>query len=157
MEGPSTSSRPDLSAQAFNRRGAGHLPGLVGLEIISVTSEAIESRLPVRPELLAPNGYLHAASVIALADTSCGYGCVVNLPQGARGFTTIELKTNFLGSALEGALHCRAVPVHLGRTTQVWDANVTVEGSGKGIALFRCTQMVLWPKEGAKVAKQRPA
>jgi hypothetical protein len=130
MEGPSTSSRPDLSAQAFNRRGAGHLPGLVGLEIISVNSEAIESR---------------------------GDGCVVNLPQGAHGFTTIELKTNFLGTALEGALRCRAVPVHLGRTTQVWDANVTVEGSGKGIALFRCTQMVLWPKEGAKVAKQRPA
>jgi len=147
MENSSTSSRADLTAEGFNRRGAGHLPGLVGLEILSVTPQGIESRLKVRTELLAPNGYLHAASVIALADTSCGYGCVVNLPQGARGFTTLELKTNFLGTALEGALRCRAVPVHLGRTTQVWDANVTVEASGKGIALFRCTQMVLWPKE----------
>ena len=77
---------------------------------------------------MAPNGFLHAASVIALADTSCGYGCVAYLPQGANGFTTIELKSNFLGTAREGAIACRA-PVHLGRTTQVWDAVVTVEGA----------------------------
>jgi uncharacterized protein (TIGR00369 family) len=94
---------------------------------------------------MAPNGYLHAASVIALADTSCGYGCIAYLPQGASGFTTIELKANFLGTALDGAIVCRATPVHLGRTTQVWDAVVSAEGGGR-IALFRCTQMVLWPK-----------
>ena len=93
---------------------------------------------------MAPNGFLHAASVIALADTSCGYGCVATLPQGASGFTTIELKSNFLGTAREGAIACRATPVHLGRTTQVWDAVVTLEGREKVIALFRCTQMVLW-------------
>jgi uncharacterized protein (TIGR00369 family) len=106
----------------------------------------VESRLEVRREVMAPNGFLHAASVIALADTSCGYGCVAHLPQGASGFTTIELKSNFLGTAREGAIRCRATPAHLGRTTQVWDAEVTVEGSGARIALFRCTQMVLWPK-----------
>ena len=149
--------RAELTPEVFNARSTGHLPGLVGVTIVSVTPEAVESRLEVRRELLAPNGFLHAASVIALADTSCGYGCVTHLPQGARGFTTIELKSNFLGTALDGALRCRAFPVHLGRTTQVWDASVTVEASGKGIAQFRCTQMVLWPKEGAKVAKQRPA
>jgi len=153
MTALTSSFRTELTPEVFNARGAGHLPGLVGLEIVSVTPEALESRLEVRRELLAPNGFLHAASVIALADTSCGYGCVANLPQGASGFTTIELKTNFLGTALDGALRCRAVPLHLGRSTQVWDASVTVEGSGKAIALFRCTQMVLWPKEGRKVAK----
>jgi uncharacterized protein (TIGR00369 family) len=102
--------------------------------------------MAVRREVMAPNGFLHAASVIALADTSCGYGCVAHLPQGASGFTTIELKSNFLGTARDGAILCRARPVHLGRTTQVWDAEVAVEGSGAKIALFRCTQMVLWPK-----------
>jgi len=153
MTALTSSFRTELTPEVFNARGAGHLPGLVGLEIVSVTPEALESRLEVRRELLAPNGFLHAASVIALADTSCGYGCVANLPQGASGFTTIELKTNFLGTALDGALRCRAVPLHRGRTTQVWDASVTAEGSGKAIALFRCTQMVLWPKEGRKVAK----
>ncbi|HUK05465.1 MAG TPA: PaaI family thioesterase, partial [Burkholderiales bacterium] len=95
-----------------------------------------------------PNGFLHAATVVALADTSCGYACAANLPQGASGFTTLELKTNFLGTAREGALFCRATPAHLGRTTQVWDAVVTIEGTDRRIALFRCTQMVLWPKAG---------
>jgi uncharacterized protein (TIGR00369 family) len=95
---------------------------------------------------MAPNGFLHAASVIALADTSCGYGCIALLPEGASGFTTIELKSNFLGTARDGAIACHARPVHLGRTTQVWDAEVSVEGAGTKIALFRCTQMVLWQK-----------
>jgi len=135
-----------MTAEVFNGRGAGHLPGLVGVQILSVTSGGLESRLEIRRELLAPNGFLHAASVVALADTSCGYACVANLPQGASGFTTIEIKSNFLGTALDGAIFCRATPAHLVRTTQVWDAVVTVEGTEKRIALFRCTQMVLWPK-----------
>ena len=139
-------SRPELTPEAFNARSAGHLPGLLGLEILEVAAGGVSSRLAVRREVMAPNGFLHAAAVIALADTSCGYGCVANLPQGAKGFTTIELKANFLGTALEGAILCRATPVHLGRTTQVWDAVVSAEGSGTRIALFRCTQMVLWPK-----------
>ena len=140
----------NTTPEGFNRYSAGHLPGVLGVEIITITREKVASRMSVRREVMAPNGYLHAASVIALADTSCGYGCVANLPEGARGFTTIELKTNFLGTAREGAIACRATPVHLGRTTQVWDAVVTNEASGASIALFRCTQMVLWPKEGAK-------
>jgi len=130
----------------FNSFGKGHLPGLVGVEIVTVTREAVESRMAVRREVMAPNGFLHAASVIALADTSCGYGCLATLPEGANGFTTVELKANFLGTARDGAIICRATPVHLGRTTQVWDAVITVEASGAKIALFRCTQMVLWPK-----------
>ena len=128
----------------FKGFGAGHLPGLVGVEILTIGKDGVDSRLQVRREVMAPNGFLHAATVIALADTSCGYGCVHLLPEGARGFTTVELKANFLGTAREGWIHCRATPVHLGRTTQVWDATVQSEASGKPIALFRCTQMVLW-------------
>jgi 1,4-dihydroxy-2-naphthoyl-CoA hydrolase len=104
-------------------------------------------RLPVRPDLLAPNGYLHAGSVVALADTACGYGCIASLPDGGTGFTTIELKTNFLGTAREGTLECEASRVHGGRTTQVWDATVRDE-SGKTLALFRCTQLVLYRDDG---------
>ena len=130
----------------FKSFGNGYLPGLVGVEIVTVTAALVESRLAVRREVMAPNGFLHAASVIALADTSCGYGCVAALPQGAKGFTTVELKANFLGTARDGFIACRATPLHLGRTTQVWDAVVSDEKSGAKIALFRCTQMVLWPK-----------
>ena len=136
-------SRREMTASSLNRFGTGHLPALIGLSIVSVSKQAVESRLEVRRELMAPNGFLHAASVIALADTSCGYGCVANLPEGASGFTTIELKANFLGTAREGAILCRATPTHLGRTTHVWDALVSAEGNGARIALFRCTQMIL--------------
>ena len=130
----------------FNQFGKGHLPELIGLEIVAVTREEVHSRLALRPELMAPNGFLHAATVVALADTSCGYGCVALLPEGAKGFTTIELKSNFLGTAREGAIRCRATPLHLGRNTQVWDAVITNEANDARIALFRCTQMVLWPR-----------
>ena len=100
----------------------------------------------IRPELMAPNGFLHAASVIALADTACGYGVIAFLPEGTRGFTTIELKSNFLGTAREGVLTCEATRVHNGRSTQVWDATVKDGSSGKAIALFRCTQILLQAK-----------
>jgi 1,4-dihydroxy-2-naphthoyl-CoA hydrolase len=141
-----SSFRPELTPEVFNGRSRGHLPGLVGLEILALGPDGVTSRLAVRQELMAPNGFLHAATVIALADTSCGYGCVALLPQGASGFTTLELKANFLGTTREGAIACRASPAHLGRTTQVWDAVVSIEGTEKKIATFRCTQMVLWPK-----------
>jgi 1,4-dihydroxy-2-naphthoyl-CoA hydrolase len=128
--------------------GEGRLPGLVGIEILDVGDGLAHARLPVRDELLAPNGYLHAASVVALADTLSGYGCIASLPEGASGFTTIELKTNFLGTATEGTLLCEAVRVHGGRTTQIWDAIVTSEETGRTLALFRCTQLLLYGVAG---------
>ena len=96
--------------------------------------------------MLAPNGYLHAATIIGLADTAAGYGCIAHLPDGAVSFMTIELKTNFLGTATDGTIACIARPAHMGRNTQVWDATVAHLETGKTIALFRCTQMVLWAK-----------
>ncbi len=110
----------------------------------AVEDGRVELRLPIRSELLAPNGFLHAGSVVALADTACGYGCFASLPARGTGFTTIELKTNFLGTAREGTLRCVATRAHGGKTTQVWDATVTHEASGKTVALFRCTQLVLY-------------
>ena len=131
-----------LDPAAFMQRQVGYLPGELGIEIIEVKSGLVKSRLPITKRLMAPNGFLHAASVIAIADTSAGYGCIASLPEGARGFTTIELKSNFLGTVTDGAIECEARAVHLGKTTQVWDATVT-DGKGKTLALFRCTQMVL--------------
>ena len=130
--------------EELNRRGNGTLPGLIGVEIISVDEGRIGSRLALRDELMAPNGYLHAATIVTLADTSCGYGCFVALPENATGFTTVELKSNFLGTKHEGAIACEATLVHGGRATQVWDATISDEESGKKLALFRCTQMILY-------------
>lgn len=130
----------------LNGLSPGHLPGLLGIEIVDFQPEWMLSRLTVRPDLMAPNGYLHAGTVTSLADTTAGYGTLANLPEGGVGFTTIELKCNFLGSVQSGLVYCRASAVHLGRTTQVWDARVYVEESDKTLALFRCTQLVVYPK-----------
>jgi 1,4-dihydroxy-2-naphthoyl-CoA hydrolase len=138
--------RPEITLAELQARAATCLPGLFGLQVLHVDDAEVLLRLQIQPQFLAPNGFLHAASVIALADTACGFATIAHLPQGAQNFTTIELKANFLGTAREGTIDAVARGAHLGRTTQVWDATVTDAGSGKTIALFRCTQMILWPK-----------
>jgi uncharacterized protein (TIGR00369 family) len=133
-----------ISLQDLQSRQKGTLSELLGFEIIGFDEHGLTASMEIKAHHLAPNGYLHAAAIITLADTACGFGCMLSLPEGANSFTTIELKSNHLGTAREGKLEVLAKPVHSGRTTQVWDA--TVSAAGKTIALFRCTQMVLWPK-----------
>lgn len=135
-----------VTPEQFNQRGAHNLPGHLGIVIKQVNGKEVHAEMPVTAFVMAPNGFLHAGSVVTLADTSAGFGCLASLPEGAVGFTTIELKSNHLGTARDGTVACIAKPVHLGKTTQVWDSVVTHRESGKTIALFRCTQMVLWPK-----------
>jgi uncharacterized protein (TIGR00369 family) len=127
---------------------AASLPDHLGLQWTAIDRGHVSGRFEVGPHHMAPNGFLHAASVVALADTACGFGCMRSLPDGATGFTTLELKANFLGTARDGAVTCDARLVHGGRTTQVWDAEVRAEGADRPIALFRCTQMVLYPRAG---------
>lgn len=122
------------------------LPGLLGLEFTDSRPGYVRGRMEIKPHHMAPNGFLHAASVIALADSACGRGAFISRSEGAVGFTTIELKTNFLGTAKDGVIETEAALVHGGRMTQVWDAVVRKEGGDKPIALFRCTQMMLFPK-----------
>lgn len=132
-----------LTAEDLNRRGVGHLPGLLGIRITQAGQGEVHAELAITPSHMAPNGFLHAATVVALADTACGYGCIASLPAGAAGFTTVELKSNHVGTARSGVIECVARAAHLGRSTQVWDAVVTNRETGKAIALFRCTQMIL--------------
>jgi 1,4-dihydroxy-2-naphthoyl-CoA hydrolase len=133
--------------QRFNSAGASKLPGHLGIVITEVTASRVSGELPVVESVMAPNGYLHAGTIVTLADTVSGYGCVANLPADAAGFTTIELKSNHLGTALDGTIVAVATPVHRGKTSQVWDALVTHKESGRTLALFRCTQMILYSKQ----------
>lgn len=134
----------DLLA-SFQQLQVGMLPGLLGLKWLEAEQGYIRGRITVKRCHLAPNGFLHAASVVALADSACGFGAMTSLPKDAVGFTTIELKTNFIGTARDGKITCEARSIHRGRTTQLWDAEVRSEATGKTIALFRCTQIVLYP------------
>jgi 1,4-dihydroxy-2-naphthoyl-CoA hydrolase len=132
----------------------GRLPGLLGVELVSISHGQVEARMELRPEHLAPNDFLHAATVIAIADSCAGIGCLASLPEGAGGFTTIELKTNFVGTAREGALRCEARMVHGGSRTQVWDSTVQREEDERVIALFRCTQFIL-PANDPRTERQQ--
>ena len=132
----------DVSLADLKELGSVGFPGLLGIEFVEPGNGYMRARLTIEEKHMAPNGYLHAGTVVGFADSACGYGCILNLPEGATGFTTIELKTNFLRSALEGTIECEARMVHGGRTTQLWDATVT-DAVGKTLALFRCTQLVL--------------
>ena len=138
-------SADGIARRDYSRFGEGSLPGHLGIVVLEV-GEQVRLALEVKAHVMAPNGYLHAGSVVALADTAAGYGCISSLPEGATGFTTIELKSNHLGTARDGTIECHATVAHQGRTTQVWDAVVKSRESGKTLALFRCTQMILYPK-----------
>lgn len=139
-------SSTKTSPADLNKLGRGRLPGLIGIEITGSSGTRIEAKLTIRPELLAPNGFLHGGTVIALADSCCGYGTLATLPEGATGFTIIELKSNFISTMREGVIRCAAEPCHLGRSTQVWDATVSGEGMDRPLARFSCTQLILWPR-----------
>jgi len=130
----------------FNDYGRHQLPGHLGIKITHVGPFELHAELEVAAHLMAPNGFLHAGSVVTLADTAAGYGCTASLPDGATGFTTMELKSNHLGTARSGVIECVAKALHTGKTTQVWDAIVKHRDTGKPIAMFRCTQMILYPK-----------
>jgi uncharacterized protein (TIGR00369 family) len=132
----------ELTLDGLRAAGARSFPGLLGIDFHEAGDGYLLARLELEEKHMAPNGYLHAGTVVGLADSACGYGCILNLPDGATGFTTIELKTSFLRSAQTGTIDCDARLVHGGRTTQIWDATVT-DPDGRRMALFRCTQLLL--------------
>jgi uncharacterized protein (TIGR00369 family) len=132
-----------LTAGALTALSRGYFPELLGIENLVVEARRVRACVPVRRELMAPHGYLHGGTLVSVADTLCGYGTIVNLPDDATGFVTIELKSNFLATIRRGAMVCEATPAHIGSSTQVWDALVTDESDGRVLAIFRCSQMVL--------------
>ncbi len=134
-----------MTVEEANARCVGRLPGLLGIEFTEVGGGRMAARLPIRSELLNTDGDLHGGTVVAFADSVCGIGSVAHLPEGATGAGTIELKANLLRVVREGVLWCEATLVHAGRTTQIWDARVWAEGDDRPIALFRCTQFLLYP------------
>lgn len=130
----------------YNSLAAGTLTGHLGIIFTRLQEGEVIAEMDAAPHLLAPNGFLHAGSLVTLADYAAGLGCIAHLPEGAIGFTTMELKTNHLSTTRSGIVECIAKPTHRGRTTQVWDAVITQKETGKTMVSFRCTQMILYPK-----------
>jgi uncharacterized protein (TIGR00369 family) len=139
-----TALHADLYKQLAERLRNG-LAAHLGIQLLEVRHGYLCAQMEITPHHMAANGYLHAGSVVTLADTACGFGCFATLPKGAHSFTTIELKSNFLRTATAGMLRAEAQLVHGGRRTQVWDATI-YDAQDRALALFRCTQMILYPQ-----------
>lgn len=133
------------SVEDLNRASEGKLPGHLGLMVTEVADGRLAGRLEVRPDLVAHTGYLLAGALLSCLDILCAYGVSTAWPDGANGFTTVEVKSNFVGTVTEGAVLFEAELMHGGRLTQVWDARARAEASGKLMAAFRCTQIILYP------------
>jgi len=134
------------SVEDLNRANEGKLPGHLGVEVTEVFPGRVSGRFAVRPDLVAHTGYLLAGTLLSVADILCAYGVSTAWPEGASGFTTVEVKCNFMGTLREGAVAVTAELLHGGRLTQVWDAKATDEATGRLLSVFRCTQIILYPR-----------
>ena len=136
------------SVASLNGANVGKLPGYLGLVVDVVEPGRVAGGFSVRDDMVAHTGYLLAGVVLSVADILCAYGVSTVWPDGATGFTTAEVKCNFVGSVRAGAVRCEARLLHGGRTTQVWDASVSDAATGKLLAAFRCTQIMLYRQDG---------
>ena len=121
------------------------LPGLLDLEILHIEPGRAEGRLALRDELMLSAGdLLHAGTIVAVADSFAGWGCLASLPDGMVGFATGELKVNLVATTgVPDALTAVASLVHGGRTTQVWDVTIARESDARVLAHYRCTQHLM--------------
>ena len=116
---------------------------LKGVTFIEADKDRVVAKMLVRPDLCTVSHSIHGGAVMAFADSVGAAATVINLPEDAKGTTTIESKTNFIGSAKEGTtVIATATPIHRGRRTQVWQTRLETE-EGKLIAIVTQTQMVL--------------
>ena len=115
---------------------------LKGVTFTEAEKDRVVGEMVVRPDLCTLNHTIHGGALMAFADSVGAAATVINLPEDARGTTTIESKTNFIGGAKEGSVvTATATPVHRGRRTQVWQTRL--EADGRLVAIVTQTQMVL--------------
>jgi 1,4-dihydroxy-2-naphthoyl-CoA hydrolase len=116
---------------------------LKGVTFIEADKDRVVAKMLVRPDLCTLRNTIHGGAVMAFADSVGAAATVINLPEDAKGTTTLESKTNFIGGAREGTtVTATATPVHRGRRTQVWTTRIESE-DGKLVAIVTQTQMVL--------------
>ncbi len=136
-----------FTPEFINNGDRNNLPGHLGIVAIEIGERYAILEMPIKTTHLNILRSVHGGSVVALADTTAGYATYANLPEEAEAFTTLELKCNFIRGVGEGTLQCRADCVHKGKKTQVWDATVVEKTTGQKIAVFRCTQFILYPRK----------
>ena len=116
---------------------------LKGVTFVEADKDRVVAKMLVRPDLCTVSHSIHGGAIMAFADSVGAAATVINLPEDAKGTTTIESKTNFIGGAKEGIfVVATATPIHRGRRTQVWQTRLETE-EGRLVAIVTQTQMVL--------------
>jgi uncharacterized protein (TIGR00369 family) len=132
-----SSSNPDP-----NRVFKGGMPTTLGMRLVSVTKKKVIAEMPVKDQHRNWNGRVNGGAIMSLADATGAAGAVANMPPGHRG-GTLESKTNFFAAGVGPVIRAVAIPLHIGRTTSVWQTTVTNSGDGSRVAIVTQTQMCL--------------
>jgi 1,4-dihydroxy-2-naphthoyl-CoA hydrolase len=120
----------------------GLFPGVMGIRFIHASADEIRAEMEVTRAMCTLPGRMHGGAIMAFADTLGAYGTVLSLPDGA-GTTTVESKTNFFSSGVEGGkVLGTTTPLHRGRSTMVWQTRVERD-DGRLVAVVTQTQIVL--------------
>lgn len=133
-----------LDAKYFNNLSKGYFPEMLGIMVTQLAEGIMTAEMAIKKEYFAPNGFLHAGCIATFADTIAGYSTFAHLPEKGKSFTTLEFKSNFIGTLKEGKLKSECIAEHLGRTTQVWRVIVSDIKTQRKIAIFSCTQLILY-------------
>ena len=135
-----------LNVKQMNSLAKDSFVSHLGIKITKVNKKGAVAKLKVSKAIMAPNALIHGGAITSLADTACGFGTMYHLKKDQM-FATIELKTNFISAVQRGIIVCEATLIHKGKTLHVWDSKIFEEKSLKVIALFRCTQMIIYQKK----------
>lgn len=133
-----------LNVEYFNDISKDHFPEMLGIVITHLEERKMNAKMSVRKDFFAPNNFLHAGSIVTFADTVAGYSTIAHLPEKGKSFTTLELKIQLMKAIRKGTLYCECTAEHMGKTTQIWRVIVSDMESKKKIAVFSCTQLILY-------------
>ena len=120
----------------------GGLPRAMGVTITLASKKKMMAELPVKPIVLNRNGRANGGALMSFADCIGAAGTVMNLPDGYMT-TTLESKTNFFAAGVGPVLKAVSIPLHVGKTTMVWQTTITNSGDGSRVAIITQTQIVI--------------
>ena len=115
----------------------------LGIEITAVGERAIEGRMPVDHRTHQPMGLLHGGASVALAETLGSVAAALRVDRTKQACVGLEINANHIKGVREGWVRGRATPVHIGRSTQVWEIRITHEETGALVCLSRITMAVI--------------
>ncbi len=125
-----------------NERNRSCLPGLLGIEFLSTTDDSVTARMPVDARTHQPAGMVHGGASVALAETLASWGATFVVDRKLKHCVGLEINANHVRAVSTGHVLGTARPIHVGRSTQIWEVRI-VDEQGKLVCVSRVTMAVL--------------